>query len=146
MGCFPGAGGRWWGCSEGCTVFTHWGLYLLAIVPIKLRNKPAENSVANNIKCLFLILASTCLLSFITSGLGLALLGFKRRVESRSALESVIFPGLVTPRGRFFSQRRQGHRRPGPAVSAPSGLRPHPINQRKSHNRIQPQGDKRLHL
>lgn len=51
MGCFPGAGGRWWGCSEGCTVFTHWGLYLLAIVPIKLRNKPAQNSVANN-KCI----------------------------------------------------------------------------------------------
>ena len=51
MGCFPGAGGTWWGCSEGCNVFTHWGLYLLAIVPIKLRNKPASNSVANN-KCL----------------------------------------------------------------------------------------------
>ena len=74
MGCFPGTGGRWWGCSEGCNVFTHWALYLSAIVPIKLCNKPAPNSVANN-KCLFLILASTCLPSFITSGLGLALLG-----------------------------------------------------------------------
>lgn len=105
MGCFPGAGGTWWGCSEGCNVFTHWGLYLSAIVPIKLCNKPAQNSVANN-KCLFLILASTCLLSFITSGLSLALLGFKRRVDSRSALESLIFPGWWHPEAD--SSHREG--------------------------------------
>ena len=55
-GCFPE--GRWCGRSDGCTVLAHGGLYVLAIVPIKLCNKAAHNSVANN-KCLLLILTST---------------------------------------------------------------------------------------
>ena len=106
MGSFPGAEGKWRGWSEGCSVFTHRGLYLLAIVPIKLHNKPPPNSVANNNKHLFLILMSTRLLGFITSRPGLALLGFKLRVESVSVHESLIFPGPVTPEA--YSSHREG--------------------------------------
>ena len=101
-GCFPGAEGRWCGCSDSCTVLAHWGLYLLAIVPIELRNKPTHNSVSRSNKHFFLHLISTCLVGF-TSRPNMIWLGFKLRLESRSALESLIFPGLMTTRGRFFS-------------------------------------------
>lgn len=100
MGCFPES--RWCGCSEGCSVFAHWGVYLLAIVPVKLRNNTAHNSVSKSNKHFFLHLISACLLGF-TSGLGLTLLGFRLRREPRSALEYLIFPGLMTTSGRSFS-------------------------------------------
>lgn len=122
-GLFASAEGKWCGCSEHCSLFTHRGFYLSAMVPIKLRNKPPQTQLQTTIS---ISLSFSCLhICWGVSRPGLALLGFEQRAEYRSAQESLVFPGPLATRGMFVSQRSGTTR---------STLCPQPSSQSQSHN------------